>query len=167
MAAMPSIIAPSRKAGCTESQRTWGLSRAPYSATDLVSRRTPEWVQTPWQPCPRANKPLVYLRICLRQMALAHSKISSSLPSTVAFKIPSKRMHANLMQFAIGCGFFALAQGSPLCDGFHGLLSQQRGDPMKKVVVLVVALVAALNVAGCAGKGKTPVAPPPPPPITK
>lgn len=38
---------------------------------------------------------------------------------------------------------------------------------MKKVVVLMVAVFAALTVAGCAGKGKTPVAPPPPPPITK
>jgi len=116
---------------------------------------------------PSGEQALVYLLICLRQMALAPSKISSGLPSTVAFKIPSKDMHANLMQFAIGCGFFALAQGGPLCDGFRGLLSQQRGDPMKKVVVLMVAVFAALNVAGCAGKGKTPVAPPPPPPITK
>jgi hypothetical protein len=31
---------------------------------------------------------------------------------------------------------------------------------MKKIVVLVVALFAALNVAACAGKGKAPVAPP-------
>ncbi len=36
-----SIIGPSRNAGCTELQRTGGLSRAPCSATDLVKSRTP------------------------------------------------------------------------------------------------------------------------------
>jgi len=44
--------------------------------------------------------------------------------------------------------------------------TEESGVPMKKIVILAIALVAALNVAGCAGKGKTPVAPPPPP-ITK
>ena len=36
-----STIGPSRKAGWIELQRTFGSSRAPCSATDLVSSRTP------------------------------------------------------------------------------------------------------------------------------
>src|ERR1044072_3009461 len=38
---MAPVIGPSMKVGCTELQRTGGLLRAPDSATDLVSRRTP------------------------------------------------------------------------------------------------------------------------------
>jgi hypothetical protein len=33
---------------------------------------------------------------------------------------------------------------------------------MKKLVILALTLVATLNLAACAGKGKAPVAPPPP-----
>ena len=40
-ARMSSTIGPSRKAGWTELQRTCGWKRAPCSATDLLSSRTP------------------------------------------------------------------------------------------------------------------------------
>src|SRR5205807_6445384 len=35
------VIGPSMKVGCTELQRTGGFMRAPCSATDLLSSRTP------------------------------------------------------------------------------------------------------------------------------
>jgi hypothetical protein len=51
-----------------------------------------------------------------------------------------------------------MVNGKLTCPDHHAALSNRRGAPMlKKILIALFTVIAVVNVAGCAGKGKTPV----------